>query len=92
MSTQQTIQCTWCGREADDVSVIGASSKEEARQAAMEFFRNGETGCDDYGITLDDGYLSRWSYDEPQPDDWQDHYVFRAVDAHLVDQREWWEK
>ena len=88
----QTIQCTWCGRHDDNVSVAGASSLEEARQQALDFFRNAENGCDDEGITLDEGYLMTWKYDEPQPADWKDHYVFRSVDAHPVDQREWWEK
>lgn len=93
--TTQAITCRWCGRHDSDVEVIGATTKEEAREAAMKFFRDGENGndgCDDYGITLDDGYHSVWTYEEPQPDDWYDSYVFRSCDAHPVDQREWWEK
>lgn len=92
MNTQQLIQCAWCGRHEDSVKVIGASSKEEAREQAMEFFRNDANGCDDEGITLDDGHFMTWAYDEPQPADWNDYYVFWSVDAHPVDQREWWEK
>lgn len=92
---KEKITCTWCGRGECDVEVIGANSKEEARQHAMIFFRNGENGndgCDDEGMTLDEGFFSKWSYEEPQPEDWYDSYVFRACDAHPVDQREWWEK
>lgn len=91
MSTQ-TIQCTWSGRYEDYVHVIGASSLEEAREHAMEFFRNDDNGCDDEGITLDDGFLMTWKYDDPKPADWEDYFVFRSVDKYPVDTREWWEK
>jgi hypothetical protein len=90
---KETIACTWCGRHDDNVSVTGATSIEEARTAALTFFRSDEeNGCDDEGITLDEGILIKWAYDEPQPDDWQDCYVFRSVDRWQPDQREWWEK
>ena len=45
-----------------------------------------------YSITDNEGYFMTWKYDEPQPANWQDHYVFRSVDKYPVDQREWWEK
>jgi hypothetical protein len=86
------ITCAWHGRHEDNVKVIGASSLEVARQHAMDFFRNEDNGCDDEGITLDEGILVTWEYDDPKPEDWQDYYVFRSVDAYPVDQREWWEK
>lgn len=88
----QLFNCSWCGRHEDSVKVSGAPSLEIARKDAMEFFRKDDGGCDDEGITLDEGNHVTWPYDdEPQPADWQDYYVFRSVDAFPIDQREWWE-
>lgn len=87
------VSCSWCGRHGTDVSVVGAVSKEEARKHALHFFHNDENGIDvGEGITLDDGCSMTWTYEEPQPEDWQDHYIFHSCDEHPVDQREWWEK
>lgn len=72
-----SIQCTWT--ESDDVKVVGASSKEEARGAALIFFAE-ESGEYTAGLTLDNGFLDDWGYDDPQPDDWEDSYVFRVMD------------
>lgn len=92
MTTELLIECTWCGRHGGDVSVTGASSLQEAREHAMKFFRNDEDGCDDEGITLDEGCFIKWPYEEPQDEDWQDHYVFRSCDKWQPDTCEWWEK
>ena len=72
------ITCEFTGRHGDDIKVTGASSAEEAREAALQFMK--EEG-DPEGITLDDGYHSTWPYDEPQPVDWVDSYVFRSMDS-----------
>jgi hypothetical protein len=90
---QSSIRCEWTGRHGGDVTVFGAGSIKEAREHALKFFREDEEGgCDDEGITLDDGCFITWKYEEEQPSDWQDYYVFSSCDAHPVDQREWWEK
>lgn len=81
------IRCEWSGRNDDRVIVFGASNIEEAKQAAMSF--------SEYpfeGITLDNGQLMTWPYDEPQPDDWEDYYCFHSYDMNEPDMREWWEK
>jgi hypothetical protein len=88
MNCIETITCMWTGRHEDSVKVIGATSIEEARKHAMEFF-NLEAPD---GITLDGGYSVTWDYEEPQPADWQDYYVFNSIDEYQPDQREWWEK
>ena len=93
VSVNENVKCKWeKGRRSDYIYVTGAANKEEARAAALHFFRNDEYGCDDLGITLDEGSFITWSYEEPSPADWEDHYVFYDCDAHPVDQREWWEK
>ena len=81
-----SVHCNWCGRNGDSIEVYGANGIKEARAVAMEFAELPE------GITLDEGRLATWGYEEPQPADWQDHYLFNTCDAHPVDQREWWEK
>jgi hypothetical protein len=80
------ITCSWCGRNGDIVKVIGAPDLLTARAAAIQFAELPD------GIVLDNGRFVNWGYEEPQPDDWQDHYVFWSFDKHPVDQREWWEK
>lgn len=79
------IQCSWCGRNDDNIKVIGATSLAEARTAALAFL--GEVP----GIVLDRGQLETWLYDEAQPADWQDYYIFCTEDEFPVDLREWWE-
>lgn len=71
------IICTWT--ESDDIRVVGASSKEEAREAALLFW-NDESGEYTAGLTLDNGFLSDWGYGDPQPEGWEDSYVFRVMD------------
>lgn len=71
------ITVEYCGRYDDDYKVIGASSREEAREAALKF-HNKE--CDESGFILDDGHLITWGYEEPQPDEWVDYYLFRVYD------------
>lgn len=80
------IVCTWCGRHDDSVKVVGASNIQEAREHALLF-----ADCSE-GITLDNGRHNTWMYDEPQPVDWVDSYVFNTVDEYVPDTREWWEK
>lgn len=82
----KAIVCSWTGRHADRVKVIGATSLPEAREHALIFAECPE------GITLDDGHLMTWTYEEPKPADREDYYIFWSCDAHPVDQREWWEK
>lgn len=72
------IQCSFT--ESDDIKVVGTATKEEAREAAMSFFNE---ECDAPGITLDNGFLNSWGYDEPQPADWVDSYIFRTVDEYV---------
>lgn len=57
----------------DVVYVYGASSTEEAREAATNFFRS---ECDDEGLTLGFSCFQTWGYNEPQPEDWKDYHVF----------------
>jgi hypothetical protein len=62
-----------------DIRVYGASSKEEARECAMNLHKE---ECPDYpGITLSQGRNCVCGYDEPEPAEWEDYYFFRAIDA-----------
>ncbi len=72
-----SITCSYT--EDDDIIVQGASSLEEAREAATAFFR---ADCQAQCLILTNGYKLKWKYeDEPQPEDWIDGYFFSVVDA-----------
>jgi hypothetical protein len=72
------ITCSYT--ESANIEVIGADSKEEARIAAISFFRE---DCDDQGLTLNNGHLNDWPYDDPKPADWVDSYIFEVMDEHV---------
>ena len=75
------IKCSWTGRHDDNVEVVGATSREAAKAAAEEFFKSeSEESLEEMGFMLDNGHHSTWSYDEPQPEDWQDSYIFTVYD------------
>lgn len=72
-----TIICEYT--KNDDINVYGAENKEQAREAALAFFR---ADCDEEGLTLDSGFLSLWGYPDEAPDvDWRDHYYFMVIDT-----------
>lgn len=83
---KHNIVCEWTGRHGDQVKVTGAPDIRAAREAALQF---AELPA---GIILDEGRAIAWGYEEPQPEDWQDYFLFWSNDEHPVDQREWWEK
>lgn len=68
------IKCSYIGRRSNKIRVDGASSIIEARAAVMEF-----QGLPFEDITLDEGQLVTWPYEELQSPDWVDYYLFCEI-------------
>lgn len=77
-----SIQCSWTGKRNDNVEVFGASNREEAKETATAFFASESDGrtLEEMGFMFDNGHLNTWCYEEPQPEDWIDSYVFTVYD------------